>query len=130
MPDSDSACAYIQSFLSRNLGMAGEHCTIPNNMIMTSQIQSACPKTCCQCQGKLRCQYFTEPQTPPQTAGSKRELLGRNAAAGLLPPINQEIKRFEEDHFMMQKTINNKQLKMFMETFQTNSQWWKTPSHY
>ena len=86
MPDTDAVCAYIQSFLSRNLGMAGEHCTIPNNMVMTSQIQSACPKTCCQCQGNLRCEHFIEITQIPAARGQP---LGRNAAApaaaGLLP---------------------------------------------
>merc|ERR1712223_1782525 len=101
MPDTDSVCAYIQSFLSRNLGMAGEHCTIPNNMVLTSQIQSACPKTCCQCQGNLRCDHFIEITQIPAARGQP---LGRNAAApaaaGLLPNI-REIKQFLEVHFLM-----------------------------
>ena len=38
-PETDPTCWYVQSWLSRNLGKAGEHCTFPNNPVLTSQVQ-------------------------------------------------------------------------------------------
>ena len=89
LPDADPICSYIQGWLSRNLGMAGEHCNIPNNPVMTGQIQTACPKTCCQCQGKLRCEHYIDLFGGPQMGSSRKDPRpagGRSGDAGLLNP--------------------------------------------
>lgn len=42
------------------MGPKGAHCNIPGSKYETRFIQSFCAKTCCQCQGTLRCKEFTD----------------------------------------------------------------------
>merc|ERR1719369_1858429 len=70
-------CRAIKDMLSRNLGPQGEHCNLPQSPLVTTIFQSYCPKSCCQCQGNIRCQYFDPnfpfQQGPPeQNAGYER----------------------------------------------------------
>ena len=106
--------------------MAGEHCNIPNNPEMTGEIQTACPKTCCQCQGKLRCEHFIDLFGGPQMGSSRKDPRpagGRSGDAGLLNPQPLEDQVKFEDPF--QKTIA-KHLKLIMEPFRaTNELVWK-----
>ena len=129
LPNADPICSYIQGWLSRNLGMAGEHCSIPNNPVMTGEIQTACPKTCCQCQGKLRCEHYIDLFGGPQMGSSRKDPRpagGRSGDAGLLNPQPLEDQVKFEDPF--QKAIA-KHLKLIMEPFRaTNDLLWK-PNH-
>ena len=54
----DRMCRYLKDILSRNLGPEGAHCTHPQSTYHTAIMQSVCAKTCCQCQGTLRCPYY------------------------------------------------------------------------